>query len=150
MDMWWSISGIAVLAVMILLAIVLWKVTKLLLVPIQILLFLLLVFIVYRLFFSAEKIDAISNGAGKEALQGLVHRASDSAVRFVKQKAAEKLTGGANGAGGDADGAAPAPAGTGSAAGDAAGVPTSEAPQAVPEKAGSAAPMTGVEESARK
>ena len=92
MDVGLSISGIVVIIVMILLTCLLWKVTKLLLIPIQILLFLVLMFIAYKLLFSPENMDKISNQVTNEKIQGLVNKASDSAARFVK-KTAEQAVG---------------------------------------------------------
>ena len=83
MNMWLSISGIVIIAAMIVVTVFLWKVAKLLLVPIHILLFLVLMFIAYRLFFPSN--------ARNEKIDGMVRQASDSAVRFVKKKAVEKL-----------------------------------------------------------
>ena len=87
MDIGLSISGIVIIVVMILLACVLWKVAKLLLIPIQIVLFLILMAIVYKLLFSPENMDKISNQVNNEKIQGLVVKASDSAARFVKDTA---------------------------------------------------------------
>jgi len=88
MDVWLSASGIAVVIVMILLTFILWKVAKILLVPIQILLFLALMFIAWKLIFAPEKGGVISDPSAKKQIQGLVDKASDSAARFVKQQAA--------------------------------------------------------------
>ena len=83
MSMWLSISGIGIIVAMIVLGVILWKVAKLLLLPVQILLFLLLMFIAYRLL--------VPENARSEKIDGMVRHASDSALRFVKRKAAEKL-----------------------------------------------------------
>ena len=83
MNAWLSISGIVVIVAMIVVTVFLWKVAKLLLVPIHILLFLLLLFIAYRLF--------CPSNARNEKIDGMIRQASDSAVRYVKKKAAEKL-----------------------------------------------------------
>ena len=91
MEMGLSISGVVIIVVMILLACVMWKVAKLLLIPIQILLFLALMFIAYKLFFTPEKIEMISDKGTKEKIQGLVHKASDSAARFVKDTAKQAI-----------------------------------------------------------
>jgi len=61
MDAWLSVSGIVIIAVMILLGFVLWKVAKILLIPIQILLFLALMFIAYKLIFGSAVIDETSD-----------------------------------------------------------------------------------------
>ena len=63
MDAWLSISGIVVIVVMILLGFVLWKVAKILLIPIQILLFLILMFIAYRLLCISGWIGETSDNA---------------------------------------------------------------------------------------
>ena len=87
MDLGLSVSGVAIVIVMILLTCILWKVTKLLLIPIQILLFLVLMIIAYKLVFAPEKLEVIQEKITNENIQGLVGKASDSAVRFVKDKA---------------------------------------------------------------
>ena len=74
---------------MVILAFILWKVAKLLLIPIQILLFLALLFIAYKLLWTPERAQMISDKDTQKKIQGLVNKASDSAVRFVK-KAGEK------------------------------------------------------------
>ena len=81
MDIGLSISGIIVIALMIVLSFVMWKVAKILLIPIQILLFLVLLFIAWKLLCSPENMDIIPNGAAKEQIQTLVNKASDSAAR---------------------------------------------------------------------
>ena len=113
MDLGLSVSGIAIVIVMILLTCVLWKVTKLLLIPIQILLFLVLMVIAYKLVFAPEKLEVIQEKVTNEKIQALVGKASDSAVRFVKDKAiqaagVQKTT--------ESAPAAPAPADSGAAA----------------------------------
>lgn len=100
-----SVTGIVIIVIMVLLACVMWKVTKLLLIPIQILLFLVLLYIGYKLLITPEKIDAISDGVNSEKIQGLVNKASDSAARLVKAEAknvTEKVKDGAVQAGKDA------------------------------------------------
>ena len=54
MDILLGASGIVIIIAMVLLACVLWKVAKLILIPVQILLFLALMFIAYKLLFSPE------------------------------------------------------------------------------------------------
>ena len=91
MEIGLGISGIVIIFVMILLSIVLWKVAKLLLIPIQILLFLALMFIAYKLLFDQDKINMISDQDTRAKIQGLVNKASDSAVRFVKDAGKKHL-----------------------------------------------------------
>lgn len=69
MDVLLSTSGIVIIVVMILLTFVMWKVAKLLLIPIQILLFLALMFIAYRLLFAP---DRLSEGSPEGKGQTLV------------------------------------------------------------------------------
>ncbi len=92
MDVGLSVSGIVIIIVMVLLTFVLWKVAKLLLIPIQILLFLVLMVIAYKLLFSPEKIDMISNTVTNEKIQVLVNKASDSATRLIKKATDVKNT----------------------------------------------------------
>lgn len=86
-----GISGIVIIVLMILLAFVLWRVAKLLLIPIQILLFLILMVIAYKLVFSPESMDKISDKETNEKIQKLVNKASDSAARFVKDAAKQAV-----------------------------------------------------------
>lgn len=72
MDVLLSTSGIVIIVVMILLTFVMWKVAKLLLIPIQILLFLALMFIAYRLLFTPERLDRLSEGSPEGKGQTLV------------------------------------------------------------------------------
>ena len=131
MDVMLSVSGIVVIVIMILLTCVLWKVTKLLLIPIQILLFLILMVIAYKLLFTPENMDKISNQVTNENIQGLVNKASDSAARFVKKAAGEQKT---------ADNAQDAAAQTGKDASDAAKSGENSEKPAEPQK--EAAPAT--------
>ena len=87
MDVTLGISGIVIIIIMILLACVLWKVAKLLLIPIQIILFLILMVIAYKLLFTPDNMDKISDKVSNENIQKLVNKASDSAARFVKDTA---------------------------------------------------------------
>ena len=64
-----TVSGIVVVVVMILLGVVLWKVAKILLIPIQILLFLALMFIAYRLLFGSPAIGETSDNAANVKIQ---------------------------------------------------------------------------------
>ena len=122
---------------MILLAFILWKVAKLILIPIQILLFLALLFIAYKLLFSPEGMDKISSGVKNGTIQGMVDKAADSASRFVKKtvsdhvaahsSSADKPAGGSGQAAGSPDSAAKTP------------VSEKEAGQAVSEKSASTA-----------
>ena len=73
MDVWLSASGIVIIVAMILLTFVLWKVAKLLLIPIQILLFLALMFIAFKLLFPPETMGSVSEGVTGEKIQGLVN-----------------------------------------------------------------------------
>lgn len=72
MDVWLTTSGIVIIVVMILLAFVMWKVAKLLLIPIQILLFLALMFIAYRLLFTPERLNMLQEGSANGTGQTLV------------------------------------------------------------------------------
>ena len=72
MDILLSTSGVVIIVVMILLTCVMWKVAKLLLIPIQILLFLALMFIAYRLIFTPERLDKLTEGSSKGTGQPLV------------------------------------------------------------------------------
>ena len=69
MDVLLSTSGIVIIVVMILLTFVMWKVAKLLLIPIQILLFLALMFIAYKLLFAPEQPAASSEDTSGEKVQ---------------------------------------------------------------------------------
>ncbi len=71
MDAWLSLSGIVIIGVMILLGVVLWKVAKILLIPLQILLFLALMFIAYKLLFGSAEIDETSNNAARVRIEKL-------------------------------------------------------------------------------
>lgn len=71
MEAWLSLSGIVIVGVMLLLGVVLWKVAKILLIPIQILLFLALMFIAYKLLFGSSAVDETSNNAAKVTVQKL-------------------------------------------------------------------------------
>ena len=66
-----SLSGIVIVGVMILLGVVLWKVARILLIPIQILLFLALMIIAYKLLFGSAAVDETSNNAAKVTVRKL-------------------------------------------------------------------------------
>ena len=109
MDVLLSTSGIVIIVVMILLTFVMWKVAKLLLIPIQILLFLALMFIAYKLIFTPERLDKISEGSANGESQTLVDpgtgkkiadkikdgaiQAGKAALDSVKSKAAQQGNG---------------------------------------------------------
>lgn len=136
MDPVLSVSGIVIIAVMIILAIIMWKVAKLILIPIQILLFLALMFIVYKLVCSPENMDKISKGVKNGSIQEMVDKATDSAAKLVKKTVSDHV---ANSGSADksADGSGQAAPSADSAAKAAA--PEKEAPQAAPEKPASPA-----------
>lgn len=106
MDVLLSTSGIVIIVVMILLTFVMWKVAKLLLIPIQILLFLALMFIAYRLLFTPERLDKLSgnppaeksqtpvdSGAGKKIADKIKQeaiQAGKAALDSVKSAAAQQ------------------------------------------------------------
>ena len=118
---------------MILLAFILWKVAKLILIPIQILLFLALMFIAYKLLFSPEGMDKISSSVKNGTIQGMVDKAADSASQFVKKTVSDHVSGHSPSADKPADGSGQA-AGSADPAAKAA-APEKEVPQAVSEKA---------------
>lgn len=64
-----TVFGIVVVVVMIFLGVVLWKVAKILLIPIQILLFLALMFIAYRLIFGSAALGETSDNASNVKIQ---------------------------------------------------------------------------------
>ena len=88
MDIFLGASGIVIIIAMVLLACVLWKVAKLILIPVQILLFLALMFIAYKLLFSPENMDKLSDKVKDGSIQELVDKAAGSAARMVKKAAA--------------------------------------------------------------
>ena len=142
MDPVLSVSGIVIIAVMIILAIIMWKVAKLILIPIQILLFLALMFIVYKLVCSPENMDKISKGVKNGSIQEMVDKATDSAAKFVKKTVSDHVSGHSPSADKSADGSTDkSAAGSGQAAGSAdsaaktASPEKKEATQAVSEKA---------------
>lgn len=116
---------------MILLAFILWKVAKLILIPIQILLFLALLFIAYKLLFSPESMDKISSGVKNGTIQGMVDKAADSASRFVKKTVSDHVSGHSPSADKPAGGSGQA---AGSADSAKTAAPEKEAGQAVSEK----------------
>ena len=91
MEVFLSVTGIIIILAMVILAFILWKVAKLLLIPIQILLFLALLFIAYKLLWTPERAKMISDKDTQEKIQGLVNKASDSAIRFVKDAGKKHL-----------------------------------------------------------
>ena len=72
MDVLLSTSGIVIIVVMVLLTFVLWKVAKLILIPVQILLFLALMLIAYKLLFTPERLGMLSEGSSNESIRKLI------------------------------------------------------------------------------
>ena len=124
MDILLGASGIVIIIAMVLLACVLWKVAKLILIPVQILLFLALMFIAYKLLFSPENMDKLSDKVKDGSIQELVDKAAGSAARMVKKAAAGN------------SGPAQAPADSQAGAAQAAGTQSADsaAKDAAPEK----------------
>lgn len=101
---WLSVSAIAIVIIMVVVAIFMWKIAKMLVIPIQILLFIALMFIAYKLLFTPDKLEKISDNVTSENIQEVVDKATDSANRLIEEgkKIAEKIPDGAVQAGKDA------------------------------------------------